>query len=142
MQEVSSYQQELSNRISPIVDNLFKSNSLYLVKLKKWEMMEMLVDLFGQLSPEEMRAINEHELIRRIRKILTLEAVSGTLDDLSPEQIAIFDAAVEGRYKVTYLLDSNIVSYILKKITITLTLFPLFYFSYWLKCSYGIYSPL
>ncbi|MCM0594254.1 MAG: hypothetical protein ACSI46_04815 [Gloeotrichia echinulata DVL01] len=97
MQEVSSYQQELSNRISPIVDNLFKSNSLYLVKLKKWEMMEMLVDLFGQLSPEEMRAINEHELIRRIRKILTLEAVSGTLDDLSPEQIAIFDAAVEGR---------------------------------------------
>lgn len=97
MQEVSSYHQELTNRISPIVDKLFKSNSLYLVKLKKWEMIEMLVDLFGRFSPEEMRAITEHELIRRIRKILTLEAVSGTLNDLSPEQIAIFDAAMEGR---------------------------------------------
>jgi hypothetical protein len=83
-----------------------------------------------------------NDLTRRIDKIIVSEAVSDTLNDLTPEQIAIFDAAVEGRYKVTYLLDSNIVSYILKKITITLTLFPLFYFSYWLKCSYGIYSPL
>ena len=58
-----------------------------------------------------------NDLTRRIDKIIVSEAVSDTLNDLTPEQIAIFDAAVEGRYKVTYLLDSNIVSYILKKIT-------------------------
>lgn len=57
----------------------------------------MLVDMFGQFSPKEIRTITEHELTRRIRKILTLEAVSGTLNDLTSEQIAIFDAAVEGR---------------------------------------------
>lgn len=95
MQEVSSYHQELTNRISPIVDNLFKSNSLYLVKLKKWKMIEMLVDLFGKFSPEEMRAIKDDDLTRRIDSILVLEAVSGTLNDLTPEQIKMYDEAVK-----------------------------------------------
>ncbi|MEH1831349.1 MAG: hypothetical protein V7L29_04535 [Nostoc sp.] len=95
MQEVPSYYQELTNRISPIVDNLFKSNSLYLVKLKKWEMIEMLVDRFGKFLPEEMRAIKDDDLTRRIDKILVLEAVSGTLNDLTPEQIKMYDEAVK-----------------------------------------------
>ncbi len=96
MQEVSNYNQELIDRISPIVERLFKSNSLYMVRLKKMEILEMLVELFGQFTPEEMRAIPENELTRRITKLLTLEAVSGTLNDLTPEQIKIFDEAVEG----------------------------------------------
>ncbi|QSJ19793.1 hypothetical protein JYQ62_14420 [Nostoc sp. UHCC 0702] len=97
MQEVYSYRQELTNRISPIVEKLFKGNSLYLVKLKKREMIKMLVDLFGKFSPEEMRAIQDDDLTDRIDSILVLEAVSGTLNDLTPEQIAIYDAAVEGK---------------------------------------------
>jgi hypothetical protein len=97
MQEVSNYNQELIDRISPIVEKLFKSNSLYLVRLKKMVMLGMLVELFGQFTPEEMRAIPENELTRRITKLLTLEAVSGTLNDLTPEQIKIFDEAVEGK---------------------------------------------
>jgi len=96
MQEVSNYNQELTDRISPIVESLFKSNSLYVVRLKKLEMLEMLVELFGQLTPDEMTAIPDNELTRRITKLLTLEAVSGTLNDLTPEQIKIFDEAVEG----------------------------------------------
>ncbi|RCJ26011.1 hypothetical protein A6770_26970 [Nostoc minutum NIES-26] len=97
MAEVANYDQEVLNRIAPIVEKLIKGNSLYQVKLNQQEMIEMLVELFGQFSPKEMRAIPEHDLTRRIRKILTLEAVSGTLNDLPPEQIAIFDAAVEGK---------------------------------------------
>ncbi len=94
MQE-SSYNHELINRISPIVENLFKGNSLYLVKLNQQEMIEMLVDLFGQFSPEEIRAIKDNDLIRRIDKILVLEAVSGTLNDLTPKQIKMYDEAVK-----------------------------------------------
>ncbi len=97
MPEVFNYHQELYDRISPIVEKLIQGNSLYQVKLKKGEMITMLVDLFGQFSPAEMREIHEDDLIRRIDKILVLEAVSGTLNDLSPEQIAIFDAVVEGK---------------------------------------------
>ena len=51
MQEVFNYDQELHNRISPIVEKLMRGNSLYQVKLNKREMIAMLVDLFGQFSP-------------------------------------------------------------------------------------------
>jgi hypothetical protein len=97
MQEVFSYHQELISRISPIVENLFQGNSLYQVKLSQREMIQMLVELFGKFSPEEMSEIKDDDLTDRIDSILVLEAVSGTLNDLTPEQIAIFDAAVEGR---------------------------------------------
>ena len=97
MQEVFSYHQELINRISPIVENLFKGNSLYQVKLNQREMIQMLVELFGKFSQEEMSEIKDDDLTDRIDSILVLEAVSGTLNDLTPEQIAIFDAVVEGR---------------------------------------------
>ncbi|MEH2166677.1 MAG: hypothetical protein V7K41_08385 [Nostoc sp.] len=95
MQEVSSYHQELINRISPIVENLFKGNSLYEVKLNQLEMSQMLVELFGQFSQEEMREIKDDDLIDRIDSILILEAVSGTLNDLTPEQIKMYDEAVK-----------------------------------------------
>ncbi|MEH1815042.1 MAG: hypothetical protein V7K26_26970 [Nostoc sp.] len=94
MPEIANYHQEVSNRISPIVEKLIKGNSLYQVKLNQQEMVEMLVELFGQLSTEEMRAITEYELTHRIDKILVLEAVSGTLNDLTPEQIKMYDEAV------------------------------------------------
>ncbi|MBD2388231.1 hypothetical protein [Cylindrospermum sp. FACHB-282] len=88
MQEVANYH---------LVEKLIHGNSLYLVKLNQLEMINMLVELFGQFSPAEMREIKDYDLIKRIDKILVLEAVSGTLNDLTPEEIAIFDAAVEGR---------------------------------------------
>ena len=97
MQEVSNHTQELTNRISLIVDNLFKGSSFYMVSLKKQEMIEQLVSLFGKFSPEQFRAIPDYELTRQIKKILTLEAVSDTLNDLTQEQIKIFHEAVEGR---------------------------------------------
>lgn len=97
MQEIKKENPEFINRIQPIVEKLIKGNSLYQVKLNKEEMLKQLVDLFGEFSEEEFRKISENELIRRIKKLMTLEAVSGTLNDLTPEEIAIFDEAVEGR---------------------------------------------
>jgi hypothetical protein len=97
MQEISNYTQELFNRISPIVKKLFTNSNFYIDRLNEQEMVEMLVNLFGKFSPEEMNAISDNELSSRIKKILTLEAVSGTLNDLTPEQIKIFDEAVLGK---------------------------------------------
>jgi hypothetical protein len=83
--------------ISHVVDKLFRGSSFYMVKLDKYEMTEMLINLFSRFSPEAMRGIKEHDLTRRIDKILVLDAVAGTLNDLTPEEIAIFDAAVAGK---------------------------------------------
>ena len=93
-EQLTDYQQELTERISHVVDKLFRGSSFYMVKLDQYEMTEMLIELFSRFSPEEMRTIKEHDLTRRIDKILVLEAVAGTLNDLTPEEIAIFDAAV------------------------------------------------
>ncbi|BAY75852.1 hypothetical protein VF14_20445 [Nostoc linckia z18] len=95
MQEISSQRNVLIARILPIVEKLFQDNNLYQLKLDKQEMVEMLVNMFGQFTPEEMKAITEHELTRRIDKILVVEAVSGTLNDLTPEQIKMYDEAVK-----------------------------------------------
>ncbi|HEY9799552.1 MAG TPA: hypothetical protein V6D25_04280 [Leptolyngbyaceae cyanobacterium] len=97
MAEVVSYHQELRERIAPIVEKLSEGNSLYVVRLKQREMIEMLVELFAKFTPEEMREIKNNDLQERIDSILVLEAVSGTLNDLTPEEIAIFDAAVAGK---------------------------------------------
>ncbi|WP_026100082.1 hypothetical protein [Fortiea contorta] len=97
MPETSNYTQELTDRISPIVDKLFQGSTFYKVRLKKHERIEDLVNLFGELSPEVFRAISDQELRIRIDKLLVLKAVSGTLNDLTPEQLRIFDEAVEGR---------------------------------------------
>ncbi|MBE9248451.1 hypothetical protein IQ226_04435 [Dolichospermum sp. LEGE 00240] len=96
-EQLTDYQQELTERISHVVDKLFRGSSFYMVKLDQYEMTEMLIELFSRFSTEEMRAIKEHDLTRRIDKILVLEAVAGTLNDLTPEEIAIFDAAVAGK---------------------------------------------
>ncbi|MBE9249376.1 hypothetical protein IQ226_09395 [Dolichospermum sp. LEGE 00240] len=96
-EQLTDYQQELTERISHVVDKLFRGSSFYMVKLDQYEMTQMLMELFSRFSPEEMRAIKEHDLTRRIDKILVLEAVAGTLNDLTPEEIAIFDAAVAGK---------------------------------------------
>lgn len=95
MQEISSQRDVLIARILPIVEKLFQDNNLYQLKLGKQEMIEMLVNMFGQFTPEEMKAITETDLTRRIDKILVLEAVSGTLNDLTPEQIKMYDEAVK-----------------------------------------------
>jgi hypothetical protein len=88
---------EVINRIFPIVENLFQGNSLFQVRLNKEEILQLLVKLFEKFSLEEFKTISDRELTRRIRKIMTVEAVSGTLNDLTPEQLEVFDAAVAGR---------------------------------------------
>ena len=97
MQETKNENNQFIERISPIVNQLFQSNSLYQTRLKKEEMLEMLVNLLSKFSTEDFKAITDYQLTRRIKKFLTLEAVAGTLNDLTPEQIEIFDAAVEGK---------------------------------------------
>ncbi|MDF5725097.1 MAG: hypothetical protein PUP91_32530 [Rhizonema sp. PD37] len=96
MQQVSNYTQELTNRISPIVEKLFEGSSFYIMRLKKQEMVEYMVSLFENFSPEEFKNILESELKSRILKLLTLEAVSGSLNDLTLDQVRIFDEFVIG----------------------------------------------
>ena len=97
MYEVSQEKDVFLVRISQIVNNLIDSSKFYQKKLDKNEMVLDLVGLFKQLSLEEFATIEDEDLNHRIDNLLTLEAVSGTLNDLTPEQLKMFDEAVEGR---------------------------------------------
>ena len=86
-------------RISRIVENLIESDRYFQEKLDLEQMIDYVSGLIEEhLSPEELSEIDDEDLSGRIRKVLTLEAVSGMLDDFTPEQMEIFDAAVEGRW--------------------------------------------
>jgi len=97
MYEVSAKNKEALTRVEKIVENSFDSNSFFQEKLDKTEMVKDLVKLFDKFSNEELEAIEDNDLKKRIDSILVLEAVAGTLNDLTPEQMEMFDAAVEGR---------------------------------------------
>lgn len=88
---------EVLNRISPIVDTLFQNHSFLNEKLDKHEMIYFLVNtLMRKYSGEQIQTINDEDLKGIIEGLLLIEAVAGTLNDLTPEQIEQFDAAVAG----------------------------------------------
>jgi hypothetical protein len=97
MQELMRKRDIAIARLSKTVDNLIQGNSLYQERLDKQEIIQHLVNLLDKFSPEFINALSEGELTDRIDSILVIEAVSGTLNDLTPEQIEMFDAAVERR---------------------------------------------
>ncbi|MDM9585735.1 hypothetical protein [Nostoc sp. GT001] len=97
MQEVSGKRDIAIARLSKIVDKLIQDNSLYQERLDKQEIIQHLINLLDKFSPEFINALSERELTDRIDSILVIEAVSGTLNDLTPDQIEMFDAAVERR---------------------------------------------
>ncbi|MBN3938904.1 MAG: hypothetical protein V7L21_26585 [Nostoc sp.] len=97
MQDVSGKRDIAIARLSKIVDKLIQDNILYQERLDKQEIIQHLVNLLDKFSPEFINALSDGELTDRIDSILVIEAVSGTLNDLTPEQIEMFDAAVERR---------------------------------------------
>ncbi len=86
-----------STRISKIVETLFRDREFLRDRLNQAKATQEMIDLFGKFSPEELRAISDDDLTKRINNILTVDSVAGMLDDLTPEQIRMFDEAVEGR---------------------------------------------
>jgi len=95
MQKVSEEKQVLLSHVSQIVENLIQGNTLYQERLDTDEMIKLMIHLFDRFSMEELKAIPNDDLIDRIDSILVVEAVSGTLNDLTPEQMKMFEDAVE-----------------------------------------------
>jgi hypothetical protein len=95
----STIEKDVTARISRIVEELMEKESWFREKLDLEEMVNYVSGLIEEhLSPDELQEIDDEDLSSRIRKVLTLESVSGMLDDFTPEQMEIFDAAVEGRW--------------------------------------------
>lgn len=95
---ISTAKDAALSRISGIVEELIKSDSLYREELDQTELMEIFSDLLERVvEPEEIISLDVDRLTKRVRGIMAVELLSGMLDDLTPEQRERFEAAVEGK---------------------------------------------
>jgi len=97
MTQVSAEKDTAMFRISRIVEQLMQNNSLFQEELDRTRMIQVFSDLLENISLEEILSLEEDKLIKRVDALMATELLYGMLDDLTPEQMAMFDAAVEGR---------------------------------------------
>jgi len=98
MKKLPVEQEQFMKRVSEIVDKLMPHQKIFQERLERGVIIELLINLFQKIfTSEEIVALNNQDLTSRIEKIMILEAVSGTLNELTPAQIEVFDTVVEGR---------------------------------------------
>lgn len=96
MNNISIAEQTAFQRISTIVKNLMANNSIYQERLNQEQMIKYICDLFNKPNAgSSIEIIEQEELINRINGILVLHSVAETLNDFTPEEMAIFDEAVK-----------------------------------------------
>jgi hypothetical protein len=82
-------------KLPKIVRTLIDNNPLYQENLDKEKMLEVINRTFDPVAVPDVNSISEEKLTKRIKSILSLHLVSGMLNDLTPEQMQIFDESVK-----------------------------------------------
>jgi len=80
----------LLNKISKIIDELKVEYDIFEDVNK-----EKILNEISKISSLNFNNISDEELVKRIKSILAIEAMSGILKDLSKEQIEIFNDAIK-----------------------------------------------
>ena len=83
-------------RLANFVKKLMPSRSIFQERLKEAEMIEIIIDMFE--PNEKLRSaedIDDRELEEIIYDVMILKSVAGTLNDLTPQEMAKFDDAVK-----------------------------------------------
>lgn len=99
MQTTSTLAESQNIRIANFVQKLMPTDSIFQESLNQAEMIEIVINMFTNEIPEEKRKpvelIEDAELEKIIYNVMILESVAGTLNDLTPEEMAIFDETVK-----------------------------------------------
>ena len=82
-------------KLPEIVRTLIDNNPLYQENLDREKMIEVINRNFDPIAVPDVNNISQGELRKRIKSILSLHLVSGMLNDLTPEQMQIFDESVK-----------------------------------------------
>ncbi len=94
MTQVTNHQTN-SQKLTQIVETLIDNNPLYQENLDRQEMILMINQNFNPVAIPDLNSISESELTKRIKSILSLNLVSGMLNDFTPEQMRLFDESVK-----------------------------------------------
>ncbi|QSV64252.1 MAG: hypothetical protein HEQ26_17360 [Dolichospermum sp. DL01] len=82
-------------KLPQIVTTLIENNPLYQENLDREKMIELINNIFNLAEVPDINSISEEQLTKRIKRILSLNLVSGMLNDFTPEQMRIFDESVK-----------------------------------------------
>ena len=94
----SSLKVEALHRISKLVDKELEASEVFRRTVGKTELMETCSRLMNKkVSPAELLSISEAELTHRIEQMMAGRVLETLLDGLTPEEIEVFNSAVEGR---------------------------------------------
>lgn len=97
MVQVYNNKSAVLSRISDIVDRVIESRPVYQEELTKNEVMEKLAKLLNNIFPEQLMELDDENLTKRVKGVMSVELMTHLLDDLTPEEVETFNAAVEGR---------------------------------------------
>lgn len=83
-------------RLSKIVEQLFQNNTLYQQELNKEKIMGTLSSLLDKVSPKKLIILDDEQLTKRVKAVMSTELMTHLLDELKSEEVEKFNAAVAG----------------------------------------------
>ncbi|MEB3339459.1 hypothetical protein [Okeania sp.] len=96
MTQVSTEKNTVLKRISEMIDRAMENDSLY-QELDRDELIQTFSTLLDRVSPQILLPLNDERLKKRVERIMVTELLWTTPNDLTPEEIEMFNAVVEGR---------------------------------------------
>lgn len=96
MTQISVEKDTALSRISAIVEDSIQNETVF-HNLKKGEIIKIFSNLLDKTSPTKVLSLDNEELTNRANGVMAIEAMSHLLDDFTPEEMEMFETAVEGR---------------------------------------------
>jgi hypothetical protein len=85
--------EDIISRISKVIDKVISEDEAF-KEIDRTKILKELSEMIGEIN---LHQVSDDELYIRIKKILVLELVFGTLGNLTDKQIETFDEAVKRR---------------------------------------------
>ena len=99
MTQASAEKNIVLKRISEMIDPVMENDSLYQEELDRDELIETFSKILDRVSPQILLPLNDEKLKKRVRRVMATELLWTTPNDLTPEEIEMFNAVVEGRWE-------------------------------------------
>ena len=97
MTQASTEKNTVLKRISEMIDQVMENDSLYQEELDRDELIETFSKILDRVSPQILLPLNDEQLKERVDRVMSTELLWTTPNDLTPEEIEMFNAVVEGR---------------------------------------------
>lgn len=91
----SGRKMNFSDRILKILEKIKDEEEIF-KEIDKDQSLKTIIRIIEDVSLD-LTQIDDSELLKRIKRVLALEAMSGILETLEPEQMEVFDKAIKRR---------------------------------------------